>query len=128
MTENKDLQTLVAGKAVEGRLACAVAHSLARELGVSPAEVGQAADEAEVRLNRCQMGLFGYYPQKRIVVPAQTVDHHLEKAIRSALSNGRLACASAWEIAKQLGVARMEVAGACEAMGIKISACQLGAF
>jgi len=49
-------------------------------------------------------------------------------AIRAALVDRRLPCASAWDIAKTFGVRKMVVSAACEALGIKIKPCQLGAF
>jgi hypothetical protein len=52
----------------------------------------------------------------------------MEEVIRDALDNDRLTCARAWEIAKKLGIGKMEVSSACEALEIKISSCQLGAF
>jgi hypothetical protein len=77
---------------------------------------------------KCQLGLYGYKPNKRIVKPAEAVSPDLEKAVRDALQNGRLPCAAAWEVAERLGLRKMEVSAACETLGIKISACQLGSF
>lgn len=42
----------------EGRLACARAHRLAAELGVSVPDVGWAADASKIRITRCQLGCF----------------------------------------------------------------------
>ncbi|MBW1683324.1 MAG: hypothetical protein JRJ83_18275, partial [Deltaproteobacteria bacterium] len=69
-----------------------------------------------------------YSPEKSVVSPAEQVPPDLESAIRGALVEGRLPCASAWAIARKLGMAKMAVSAACEKLGIKISACQLGAF
>ena len=49
-------------------------------------------------------------------------------AIRDALENDRLPCRAAWEIAERFGLRKMAVSGACEALGIKIKPCQMGAF
>jgi hypothetical protein len=56
------------------------------------------------------------------------VSTKLEKAIRGALADGWLPCLTAWKIADGMGIARMEVSSACEALKIKIKPCQLGAF
>lgn len=112
----------------DGTLTCAAAHKVAETLNVSPAEIGVAADLMEVRVTKCQMGLFGYAPEGRIVKAADEVSTELEGAIREALVDGRLPCLTSWEIAKRLRVAKMDVACACEALHIKISSCQLGAF
>lgn len=110
------------------RISCASAHKIADNLNVPPSEVGVAADLLEIRINRCQMGLFGYTPEKRIVKQAESVYVELEKDIRKSLVNSRLPCAAAWKIAGKFGISKMEVSSACESLKIKISACQLGAF
>lgn len=116
----------------QGMLACAAAFRAARDLGVTPLEVGQEADRRGVRLNRCQLGLFGYGPKAegrhRILEPAETVSSELEEAIQQGLHDGRLPCKAVWEIAARLGVAKLGVAAAAEALGVKMGPCQLGAF
>jgi hypothetical protein len=109
-------------------VSCAAAHKVAGNLGESPAEVGVTLDFLEAAITKCQLGLFGYRPEKKIVNPAKTISQELEQAIRKNLANNRISCKSAWEIAERLGIKRMEVASACEALQIKISPCQLGAF
>jgi hypothetical protein len=109
-------------------LTCAAAHAIAEELGVAPSEVGRSLDLMEVRLTKCQLGLFGYAPQKKIVTPAESVAADLEAAITAAAANGRLTCEGAWQLAADQGIKRMEASAACEALGIKVKPCQLGAF
>jgi hypothetical protein len=81
-----------------------------------------------LRLVKCQLGLFGYHPEKKIVKPAASVRLDLEEAILAGLANERLPCQTAWLISDQLSIDKMEVSAACDAMGIKIKPCQLGAF
>ena len=109
-------------------LACAVAFDIAGKLGCTPAEVGRTADQLHIRLVKCQLGLFGYKPQKKIVDPRMPQEPALGDAIRDGLVDGRLPCEAAWRIAAQFGVPKMTVSSACEALGIKIKPCQLGAF
>ena len=109
-------------------LACAVAFDIARKLGCSPAEVGRTADQLHIHLVKCQLGLFGYKPQKKIVDPRMPQGPALGDAIRNGLVDDRLPCEAAWRIAAQFGVPKMTVSSACEALGIKIKPCQLGAF
>jgi len=52
----------------------------------------------------------------------------LERAIREAVTDGRLSCDASWKIAKEFKMAKIRVSAACEKLGIKISHCQLGAF
>lgn len=117
------------GKAIkDGRISCAAAHDVAKKLALSPADIGMALDLMEVRLIRCQLGLFGYTPEKRIVKKADQWEAALEKEIRQALQDGRLSCAEAWSIARRRGISRLEVANVCEALALKVRPCQLGAF
>lgn len=112
----------------DGRISCAAAHGVAKKLGLSPADIGMALDLMEVRLIRCQLGLFGYTPEKRIVKKADQWEATLEKEIRQALHDDRLPCAEAWSIAHRRGISRLEVANVCEALAVKVRPCQLGAF
>ncbi|MCS7283854.1 MAG: hypothetical protein RMK65_12310 [Anaerolineae bacterium] len=116
----------------EGSLPCAAAFRVVEELGVEPLEVGRTADEMGVKLSRCQLGLFGYGPKAegrhKIVRPAETISPELAGAIRDSLSEGRLTCRAAWDIAAILGIPKMDVAAAAERLEIRIARCQLGAF
>ena len=111
-----------------GELPCAVAFDVAKELGASAAAVGQTADLMNLRLVKCQLGLFGYSPEKKIVRKAQSVDETLADALQESQENNRLPCALAWEIADRLQLRKMAVSNACEKLGIKVKPCQLGAF
>jgi hypothetical protein len=111
-----------------GRVSCAVAHDLAAELGVPPADIGKTIDLLEYRLTKCQLGLFGYSPDKKIVKPAEAISDQLLSRLQSAAVEGTIACPSCWEIAQALGMQKMAVAAACEFLGLKITPCQLGAF
>lgn len=107
---------------------CAVAFEIAKELQVAADVVGMTVDLINYRLVKCMLGLFGYQPKKKIVTPQHTVTEDLKDAISEALVQGRLPCKSAWDIATRFKVHKMQVSGACEAMGVKIKHCQLGAF
>jgi hypothetical protein len=52
----------------------------------------------------------------------------LDEIIKASLVNGKLPCASAFKIAKQLKVSTKEVGEACNKLSVKISSCQLGCF
>jgi len=125
---DEELSTAILERVVENRLSCAEAFRIAERLGVAPLAVGQAADALNVRLSRCQLGLFGYGEKKRIVAPADAVTSELEQAIRGGMILERLPCVDAWAVAARSGIARLEVAYAAETLGISISECQLGAF
>lgn len=107
---------------------CAVAFEIAEALQVSPADVGKTADLLEFELVKCQLGLFGYKPDKKIVTPKAAENSDLEQAIRDALIEGKLPCHKAWEIAGSHGLSKMAISAICEHLGLKIKPCQLGAF
>lgn len=115
-------------KAKGGKLPCAVAFKIADEVNKPPAEIGKTVDLMNFRLVKCQLGLFGYTPAKKIVKPKSPDNPRLEDAIRAALADEKLSCRDAWEIARKFQVAKMTVSAACEALNIKIKPCQLGAF
>jgi hypothetical protein len=115
-------------KSTDGEISCLSAFEVVQALKVSPAEVGFTVDSLEMPIVRCQLGLFGYKPKKRIVKQAESISSELEEAVKAALVEGRLGCAAAWAIADRLGLAKMDVSSACERLKIKIFACQLGAF
>jgi hypothetical protein len=107
---------------------CAVAFEIAGTLQVSPDAVGMTADLMDFKLIKCQLGLFGYQPQKKITKQPDRITEDLKNAIGDQLVQGRLSCRSAWDIASDLKIGKMKVSGACEAMDVKIKDCQLGAF
>lgn len=114
--------------AEEGKITCSAVFRIASELNVSPQEAGKAVDLLKMKLVKCQLGLFGYLPEGRVVKPAEKVSPEMASAIRSGCVHGDLPCSRAWEVAEELNVTRMKVSSAAEALGIKIKPCQLGAF
>jgi hypothetical protein len=125
---NEMIAARIKEKISENAISCAEAHSVAVKLKADPAEVGTAIDLLEVRINKCQLGLFGYGKEKNIPPLSDKISPEIESAIRSSLVDGRLTCFAAWDISKRFNVSKGMVAAACERIKIKISACQLGAF
>jgi len=125
---NAEIAAALKQGAPGGELPCAVAFKIASDLETTPSQVGLTADLLQMPLVKCQMGLFGYTPKKSIIRPAKEVPESLRAAIMASLTDGKLTCATAWEISTKLSIHKMQVASACEALGIKITSCQLGAF
>ena len=111
-----------------GELPCALAFDIAGKNNVAPKEVGVALDVLNIRLTKCQLGLFGYQPKKKIATPLPDLDHVLSEEIGRMAVDNRLTCRTIWEIASRLNMRKMTVSRACETLGIKIKQCQLGAF
>jgi hypothetical protein len=110
-------------------VSCAEAFRIAQEKGVEPSEVGRTLDLLEMKITKCQLGLFGHELGKHLIVePAEAVSPELEKALRAGLADGRLPCAAAWEIAKRFALPKMDITAACEKLNLRIRQCQLGTF
>lgn len=114
------------------KLPCAVAHYIAAYLKLDPLEVGKSATEMGVRLYECQLGLFGYGRKGKsaykITGRKVEVDKDVLDLIKKNTSEGRISCARLWEIADTTGIIRAEAGNAADALNIKITPCQLGAF
>lgn len=123
------IEEAIAKKEKEGSITCAAAHTIARKAACAPIVVGMNIDLLEKRIRRCQLGLFGYgVKKKKAVKPAAMVAAPLKRAIKKTMQDDHLTCLAAWELAKTLGLTKLELASACEAMGVRIKRCQLGAF
>ncbi len=127
-TVPESLAENIRSRCSDKELTCPTAFEVAEIEGVKPSEVGAAADLMGFSIVRCSLGLFGYRPAGKIVEPAAEVSPGLESAINGSLVKGRLPCVAAWEIAGNLNIEKMRVSAACEALGVKIKPCQLGAF
>ncbi len=123
------LAEAIARRSSPDGLSCENAFELAAELRVDPDRIGRTADLAELRLIRCQLGLFGWpeTPTEQSV-PAEPMRSTIEAAIRRELVDGGLPCIRAWTIADELQIPRMAVAAVCNATDVRITRCQLGAF
>ncbi len=53
-----ELREEIMKRAVGGKLACAVARSIAEELHLTYREVGEAADELGIKIKNCELGCF----------------------------------------------------------------------
>ncbi|MDD3249365.1 MAG: hypothetical protein GX874_03365 [Smithella sp.] len=126
-TVSDNLKEAIQKSAKNNNISCKAAEKIAQTAGCSLGDVGVAIDMLNINIAQCQIGLFGLGGTQK-VPPAPSVAPELEAAIRKALVNDRLSCSSAWAIAGELGVKRLEVGAACENLKIKVKPCQLGAF
>jgi CheY-like chemotaxis protein len=116
----------------DGKLTCPAAWKVAEQVGVERFAVGEMADQLDIRVSHCQLGLFGYGEKRlgehKIMKPAHDATPELGEAIRAAAKDGRITCAQLFEIAERLGKPAMTASAQAEALGIKIASCQLGCF
>jgi len=116
----------------DGRLSCTDAFAVAEEYACSPSVVGEAADHLQCRLYRCQLGLFGY-PNKQGWQASGVTDLDVPDGLQETITalskqRGSLTCRDAWNLARTFRMPRMQVGWVAEKQGVKITACQLGAF
>lgn len=127
---NQQIASEIQRVAPTGRLSCAQAHQIASALDAQPAEVGMTADLLEIRISGCQLGLFARRKTPAHAPPAaEDVPPALLAALESLAAAGTpLTCRDAWELAEQHHLTRAAIGRACDACGVKISACQVGTF
>ena len=117
----------------EGQLGCTEAHQIAEKLGIEPGYVGEQADEIEIRITRCQLGLFGYAPKKgmpgyKLVKKLDKLPEAATASIKKTAAQDRISCLELWEFGKQHGLTRVEMGSIAETLDIKVAPCQLGCF
>jgi len=122
------IEQAIRDKMTENKITCRTAHEIAAALGVSPQEVGVGIDLLEARISQCQLGLFGHGQPHEDASSSDTVPPEFRADIEAAIIDGRLGCADAWRIADARSIPRARIAKFCNAMKVKISKCQIGAF
>lgn len=112
-----------------GSISCRDAHNISANLNIKPMDIGVAIDLSEKKISKCQLNLFGHGKGKPENKPAKNIDGGIKKDIYENLDgNKKISCISCWKIADLKGVSKVEITRICEGLGIKITACQLGAF
>jgi hypothetical protein len=112
----------------QNRITCSAAHRAAAELNVLPAEIGIQLDLMELRLVKCQLGLFGHESESRPMDNDFQVSDELKERLKNAAVNGRISCKDCWDIAGEFKISRPDMGAACETLNLRIKPCQLGAF
>jgi hypothetical protein len=58
MTSEEELRVRIEGTAVDGKIRCAEALAIARDLKVPPKQVGDTLNGMNVKIINCQLGCF----------------------------------------------------------------------
>ena len=61
------IASAIEDKASDKKITCAAAFKIVGNNGTKADEVGFTIDMLEIRIIRCQMGIFGYEPEKKAV-------------------------------------------------------------
>lgn len=56
--DQEELKSRIRAAAPEGRIPCATAMHLAKELGLSRKEMGEHLNELRIKITQCQLGCF----------------------------------------------------------------------
>ncbi len=113
---------------IDGYLPCAAAFEVARKLKAAPRAVGSVANSAKIRISNCQLGCFIVEKALHGDADSIIVSETVLASIKSSLINGRLPCAIAFKVSRELGVSLQEVGDATNKLRVKIASCQLGCF
>ena len=127
---DKTIEEKLKKNAENEKISCPIIHSIAKELSITPEKAGIQTDLLELRLNCCQLGLFGWEgePSGKLIDKSIQITDALEQELKTTTKDNRITCLECWDIAKILKLKRVDIASACESKGIKIKKCQLGAF
>jgi hypothetical protein len=126
------IEELIGQYPEKDKLPCAAAHLIAVLAEKSPIEVGKAADDLNVELTFCQLGLFGYGRKRKssykILGRPVEIEKKIMDKIKAESSEGKIICPALWKIADACGINRAEAGNAADSLGLKIKGCQLGVF
>jgi hypothetical protein len=128
---NEEIANAIREKCPGRELACGMGEKISKQLKVSIGEVGITADLLEMKIMKCQLGLFGWGKKPshgKDIHTADSVSVELQSALEKVTENGAVTCAATWAIADRLGTERKAVSAACDALNLKVRECQLGAF
>jgi hypothetical protein len=112
----------------QDQITCAAAHRAAAELNLSPADIGIQMDLMELRLVRCQLGLFGHGPDAGPADKDIEVPDDVKARLINTAKQDRISCKDCWDIAAEFKISRPDMGAICEQLTLRIKPCQLGAF
>ena len=128
---DEKLAAAVKTKVVNNGITCGATEAIAKDLGLAMAAVGQTADLLELKIHKCQLGLFGWGAEQKHgkdIRAVETVAEDLKDVLSTTAREGVVTCAELWGIASRLGIERKKASSACETLNLKIRGCQLGTF
>jgi hypothetical protein len=128
---NEQIAKAIREKSSGGELTCGMGEKISKELKVDMSEVGITADLLEMKIKKCQLGLFGWGKKPnhgKDIQAADSTSVEMKSALEEVAENGVVTCAGVWVIADRLGIERKAASAACETLGLKIRVCQLGTF
>ena len=109
---NEQIAKAIREKSPGGELACGIGEKISKELKVDISDVGITADLLEMKIKKCQLGLFGWGKKPshgKDIHAAVSVSVEMKSALEEVAENGVVTCAALWVIADRLGAERKAV-------------------
>jgi len=122
------LEEAVTSSLVNGYLPCAVALKLAERLNVEASVVGDTVERLGLRISDCQLGCFKLEKARHEDLDEKNFSRELIEAIKSSTVEGRLACATAHQLSRDIRTGLRETGDAATKLKVKVSHCQLNCF
>lgn len=123
-----ELETAVRASLKDGYLSCPVAWNIAKKAGVPKIAVGAITDKLNLRITDCQLGCFKVDKTPYDNSVPQEADNKIAARLDALTEDNKLACAAAFELAREFKLPPMAVAEALNIRNMKIRDCQLGCF
>ncbi len=111
-----------------GSITCLQVHQLSQKWQVRPQKMGSILDQLQIKIIKCQLGLFGVTDNKKYIRAVDNIPANLVNQIENQAHKKRLSCRATWEVAKEARVKRRFMGDTCKKLGIRITDCQLGTF
>ncbi len=124
------LEEQVKAKLKNGYLPCPAAWKIASDAGVPRIAVGAIADQLGHRITDCQIGCFKVdkTPFKEDEATIPSISDDAIKAIKELQQINGLTCEAVFDLARQFKTKPMTVSSHINALGFKVTQCQLGCF
>jgi len=123
-----ELQGIVSSSLRDGYMPCPLAWKIAREAGVPRIAVGAIVDKMGRRVTDCQIGCFKVEKTPFGEVEIKRLEGETVQEINKLESEKHLTCEAVFELARKYNLKPMEVSNEINALGFKVSVCQLGCF
>ncbi|MBN1370081.1 MAG: hypothetical protein JW954_07605 [Dehalococcoidaceae bacterium] len=123
-----EIRTRVAESLESGYLPCPAAWKIARQSGVVRIAVGAVADEMGKRVVDCQIGCFKVDKTPFGTQEPARLSPEISAEILRLNEENSLTCEAVFTVAKTYRLKPTDIAGEINALGLKVSACQLGCF
>lgn len=123
-----ELESTVSSSLRDGYMPCPLAWKIAREADVPRIAVGAVIDKMGRRVTDCQIGCFKIEKTPFEDSEIKRLEGEVVSEIKELESAKQLTCAAVFDLARKYKLKPMDVSNEINALGFKVSECQLGCF